>query len=75
MIPGYIDSYKQIELKCKYELDQVIDLYTKGSPLYDKNKLRDKLVLYKAAKNLKGMISAYNLKQQQIQALQKTPVK
>lgn len=75
MIQGYIDTYKQLELKCKYEIDQQIELYAIGSPNYDKNKLREKIVTYRAAKNLKGLISAYNLKQQQIQAIQKTPVK
>jgi len=75
MIPGYIDTYKQLELKCKHEVDQQIELYSLGSPLYDKNKFRTTLVVYKAAKNLKSMISDYNLRQQQIRELQKTPVK
>lgn len=74
MIPGYIDSYKQIELNAKSKVDEQVHLYATCSPYYSKDKLRQNMQVYRMAINLKSMISAYNLKQQQ-QSVQNTAVK
>ena len=71
MIPGYIDTYKQLELSFKYKIDEQINLYAIGSPLYNKEVLKRQMINYKAACNLKNLISQYNLKQQSL----KTAVK
>jgi len=64
MIPGYIDTYKQIEYSAKKDIDLQIELFAIGSNLYDKNKLRKSIQVYKAAKGLKQLVSQYNLRQQ-----------
>jgi hypothetical protein len=64
MIPGYIGTYKQIEYLAKKDIDMQIELFAVSSNLYDKNKLRKAIQVYKAAKELKYLVSAYNIRQQ-----------
>lgn len=62
MIKGYINTYKQLELLNKAKIDEQIQLYAIGSKMYDKNKLRQAMLNYKAAINLPLLMSHYSAK-------------
>jgi hypothetical protein len=57
-----ITMYRELQLLNKKLVQQQVDLYSIGSPLYDKNKLRQAMLTYKAAINLPTIMRQYNLK-------------
>lgn len=62
MIPGYIDTYKQLEMLNKAKIDEQIELFAIGSPLYDKNKLKQYMLAYRGAKRLPELMGQYSAK-------------
>lgn len=59
---GYINTYKQLELKNKADIDVQVELFAIGSPLYDKEKLKKAMLLYRASKNLPMLMGQYSAK-------------
>jgi len=54
--------YKELELLNKKLIMQQIELFEIGSPLYNKNKLRQAMLNLRAARNLPMMIAHYSAK-------------
>lgn len=75
MIKGYINTYKQLELKNKADIDTQVELFSIGSPLYDKEKLKKSMLLYRASKNLPLLMAKYSAKWAQESQLKQTAVK
>lgn len=63
MIPGYISTYKMLEISCRNDVDKQIELYAKEDPNYNVNEFRKALKVYKASKSLKQLVSDFNLRQ------------
>jgi hypothetical protein len=57
-----ITMYRELQLLNKKLVQQQVDLYAIGSPLYDKNKLRQAMLTYKASINLPTLMRQYNAK-------------
>lgn len=57
-----ITMYRELQLLNKKIVQQQVDLFAIGSPLYDKNKLRDAMLTYKASIALPIKMAEYNAK-------------
>jgi len=57
-----VTMYRELELLNKKLIMQQVELFEIGSPLYDKNKLRQAMLNLRAARNLPMMIAHYSAK-------------
>lgn len=62
MIPGYIDTYRQLEIVYEKKILQQAKNYATHSEHYSKEKLSEAMQMLRAAKGLKMKMIYYNLK-------------
>jgi hypothetical protein len=62
MIPGYIDTYRQLEIVYEKKILQQAKNYATHSEHYSKEKLSEAMQMLRAAKNLKMKMIECNLK-------------